>query len=94
MLSRNLYILAGTVFFFSVLCYVVAVTGLAHQPGAPSDAGLWRMIGIVLLLIAIVVALMGIFQSMFEQAERRTPGGQQAVYRDGQRRRAERRRKS
>jgi hypothetical protein len=89
MLSRNLYILAGTLLMFSVLSYVVAVTGLAHEQGAPSDASLWRTIGIVLMLIALVVALMGVLQSMFEQADRRTPGGQEGVHRDYERRRAE-----
>lgn len=82
MLSRNLYILAGTLFFFSVLSYVIAMTGLAHEPGAPADASLWRTIGIFLLLIALFVALLGVLQSMFEQADRRTPGGQAGVRRD------------
>ena len=86
MLSRNLYILAGTLSFFSALSYVVAFTGLAHEPGAPADATLWRMIGITLLLIALVVLLLGVLQSMFEQADRRTPGGQAAVHREHLRR--------
>lgn len=82
MLSRNLYILAGTLLFFSTLSYVVALTGLAHEPGAPADASLWRTIGIVLLLLALMIALLGVLQSMFEQADRRTPGGQAGVRRD------------
>ena len=82
MLSRNLYILAGTLLFFSTLSYVVALTGLAHEPGAPADASLWRTIGIVLMLIALFVALLGVLQSMFEQADRRTPGGQAGVRRE------------
>ena len=86
MLSRNLYILAGTLVLFAALSYVVAATGLAHEPGAPSDASLWRTIGIVLLLIGLVVALLGVLQSMFEQAERRTPDGQVGVRRDYERR--------
>ncbi|MGI4758713.1 MAG: hypothetical protein ACRYGF_17920 [Janthinobacterium lividum] len=81
MLSRNLYILAGTLLFFATLSYVVALTGLAHEPGAPADASLWRTIGIILLLIALFVALLGVLQSMFEQADRRTPGGQAGVRR-------------
>ena len=79
MLSRNLFILAATLLFFSLLSYVVAFTGLAHEPGAPADASLWRTIGIVLLVMALFVALMGVLQSMFEQADRRTPGGQEGV---------------
>lgn len=81
MLSRNLYILAGTLCFFALLSYLLAVTGLAHERGAPADDSLWRTIGIVLLLLALVVALMGVLQSMFEQADRRTPGGQAGVRR-------------
>ncbi len=88
MLSRNLYILGGTLLFFAVLCYVVAFTGIAHEPGAPADAALWRTIGIILLLIALASVLLGVLQHMFEQADRRTPGGQEAVYRDYQRRKA------
>jgi uncharacterized membrane protein len=81
MLSRNLYILAGTLCFFATVCYIVAYTGLAHEPGAPADDSLWRTIGIILLLIALVIALMAVLQSMFEQADRRTPGGQEGVRR-------------
>jgi hypothetical protein len=88
MLSRNLFILAGTLALFSAISYVVAFTGIAHEPGAPTDASLWRTIGIVLLLIALVVSLLGVLQSMFEQADRRTPGGQAGVHREYERRRA------
>lgn len=78
MLSRNLYILAATLLGFAALSYVIAVTGLAQEPGAPSDGSLWRTIGIVLLLLGLVVALLGVLQGMFEQADRRTPGRRQA----------------
>ena len=81
MLSRNLYILAGTLCFFATLSYVMALTGFAHEPGAPADASLWRTIGIILLLLALVIALFGVLQTMFEQADRRTPGGQAGVRR-------------
>ena len=81
MLSRNLYILAGTLLFFSLVSYVMALTGLAHEPGAPADGSLWRTIGIMLLLLALFVALMGVLQTMFEQVDRRTPGGQAGVRR-------------
>ncbi len=71
-MSRNLYILAATLAFFAVVSYVVALTGLAHEPGSPADANLWRTVGIFLLVIAIFAALFGVLQTMFEQAERRT----------------------
>ena len=88
MLSRNLYILAATLFFFATLSYVMALTGFAHEPGAPADASLWRTIGIILLLLALVTALFGVLQTMFEQADRRTPGGQEGVRRSYLERRA------
>ncbi len=71
MLSRNLYILAGTLAFFSMVSYAIGFSGIAHEPGAPQDSSLWQMIGIILLLLALVVTLFGVFQRMFEQAERR-----------------------
>ncbi len=71
MLSRNLYILAGTLGFFAVLSYVIGFSGIAHEPGSPADASLWQMIGIVLLVLGMLVALFGIFQTMYEQAENR-----------------------
>jgi hypothetical protein len=80
MLSRNLYILAGTLLFFSLVAYAMALTGFAHEPGTPSDDSLWRTIGIILLLLSLATALLGVLQHMFEQADHRTPGGQKAVY--------------
>lgn len=82
MLSRNLYILAGTLIVFSLLCYVIGFTGITHEVGAPSDSSLWRTIGIVLLLLGLFTALLGVLQGMFEQAERRTPGGQANIRRE------------
>ena len=82
MLSRNLYILAATLIAFSLLCYVIGFTGITHEVGAPSDSSLWRTIGIVLLLLGLFTALLGVLQGMFEQAERRTPGGQANIHRE------------
>ena len=67
MLSRNLYILAG-----ALVSYAVVFSGIAHEPGSPADSSLWQMIGIVLLVLGMLVALFGIFQTMFEQAESRS----------------------
>ena len=82
MLSRNLYILAATLVFFALLCYVIGFTGITHEPGAPPDGSLWRTIGIVLLVLGLFTALLGVLQGMFEQAERRTPGGQANLRRE------------
>lgn len=72
MLSRNLYILAGTLGFFAVVAYGIGFSGIAHEPGSPQDASLWQMIGIIFILLGLVVTLFGVFQQIFEQAERRT----------------------
>jgi len=71
-MGRNLYILAGSLAVFALISCGVAYTNIARQPGSPGDVALWRTMGLVLLLIALVAALAGILSSLFEQAERRS----------------------
>ncbi len=71
-MGRNLYILAASLTLFALISCGVAYTNIAQQPGSPGDASLWRTMGLVLFLIALVVALAGILSSLFEQAERRS----------------------
>ena len=70
-MGRNLYILAATLAILALVSCGVAYTNVAQQPGSPGDVSLWRMMGIVLFLISLVVALAGVLSSLFEQAERR-----------------------
>jgi hypothetical protein len=70
-MGRNLYILAATLALFALVSCGLAYTNIAQQPGSPGDASLWRTTGIVLFLVALLVALAGILSSLFEQAERR-----------------------
>ncbi len=70
-MGRNLYILAATLGFFAVISFVLSFTNVAHQLGSPGDAALWRMTGLTLLCIGLVVALLGVLSALFEQAERR-----------------------
>jgi len=70
-MGRNLYILAATLGFFAIVSFVLSFTNIAHQLGSPGDVALWRMTGFALLCIGLVVALLGVFSSLFEQAERR-----------------------
>jgi uncharacterized membrane protein len=70
-MGRNLYILAATLGALSLLSIVLSFTNIAQQPGSPGDAALWRMTSIALLCVALIVTLLGIFSSLFEQAERR-----------------------
>ena len=70
-MGRNLYILAGSLGGLSLLSIVLSFTNIADQPGSPGDASLWRMTSIALLCVALVITLLGILSSLFEQAERR-----------------------
>jgi len=70
-MGRNLYILAATLTLFSLVSCGVAFTNIAQQPGSPGDAALWRTMGLVLLVIALVIALAGVISTLLEQAERR-----------------------
>lgn len=71
-MGRNLYILAASLTVFALLSCAVAYTNIAQQPGSPGDTSLWRTMGLVLFVIALVVALAGVLSSLFEQAERRS----------------------
>ncbi len=71
-MGRNLYILAATLTAFSLISCGVAYTNIANQPGSPGDVALWRTMGLILFVIAMVVALSGVLSTLFEQAERRS----------------------
>jgi hypothetical protein len=70
-MGRNLYILAATLGFLALVSVGLSFTNVAQQPGSPGDVALWRTTAIGLLCLALIVALAGIFSSLFEQAERR-----------------------
>ena len=70
-MGRNLYILAATLGALALLSIVLSFTNIAQQPGSPGDDSLWRMTGIALLCVALIVTLLGVLSSLFEQAERR-----------------------
>jgi hypothetical protein len=70
-MGRNLYILAATLGALALLSLVLSFTNVAQQPGSPGDASLWRMTSIALLFVALVVTLLGVLSSLFDQAERR-----------------------
>jgi hypothetical protein len=70
-MGRNLYILAGSLILFGFISFGVSYTNIAQQPGSPGDASLWRMTSIALLCVALIVTLLGVMSSLFEQAERR-----------------------
>jgi uncharacterized membrane protein len=71
-MPRNLYILAASLTVFALISCGIAYTNIAQQPGSPGDQSLWRTMGLVLLLIALIAALAGVLSSLFEQAQRRS----------------------
>jgi hypothetical protein len=77
-MGRNLYILAGSLILFSLISCGIAYTNIARQPGSPGDVSLWRTMGLTLLVVGLLVALAGIFSSLFEQAERRADQARRA----------------
>jgi membrane protein DedA with SNARE-associated domain len=70
-MGRNLYILAATLGALALVSIVLSFTNVAQQPGSPGDASLWRMTSIALVCVALIVALLGVLSSLFDQAERR-----------------------
>jgi len=70
-MGRNLYILAATLGALALLSLALSFTNIAEQPGSPGDASLWRMTSIALVCVALIVTLLGVMSSLFEQAERR-----------------------
>ncbi|WP_263411260.1 hypothetical protein [Terriglobus tenax] len=70
-MGRNLFILAGSLFLFSLLSCGLAYTNIAHEPGSPGDESLWRTMGLILLVVSLIAGLVAVLSTMFEQAERR-----------------------
>jgi len=74
-MGKNLYILAATLFAFSLVSCGLAYTSVAQSTG---DRSLWHTMGLVLLLISLVVTMAGMLTALFEQAERRTQEREEA----------------
>jgi hypothetical protein len=70
-MSRNLYLLAATLLLFSLISCGMSLVPNRLQPGLPANGSLWKTIGLVFLLAALLTALAGILTAMFEQVERR-----------------------
>jgi heme/copper-type cytochrome/quinol oxidase subunit 2 len=71
-MPRNLFILAVSLAAFALISCGIAYTNIAQQPASPGDQSLWRTMGLVLLLVALICALAGVLSSLFEQAARRS----------------------
>lgn len=77
LMSRNFYILAGTLGFFGILALLMAFVPHHMQPGLPANAALWRTVGFILLLGGLMAAFIGVMSNLFEQVDRRTEARRQ-----------------
>jgi hypothetical protein len=71
-MSRNFYILAGTLTLFALISAGMALIPSAFQPGLPANGSLWRTVALILLLAGLVSGLIGIMSHLFEQVDRRS----------------------
>jgi hypothetical protein len=59
-MSRNFYILAGTLMLFALISAGMALVPSSFQPGLPANGSLWRTVALVLLLAGLASALVGV----------------------------------
>lgn len=71
-MSRNFYILAGTLGFFALISGAMALAPSSFQPGLPANGSLWRTVALILLLAGLASALIGVMSNLFEQVDRRS----------------------
>jgi hypothetical protein len=71
-MSRNLYTLGATLFFFALVSFAMTFTTGPYQIGLPGNGSLWKTIALFLLVLSLLSALAGVMTHMYEQVERRT----------------------
>lgn len=71
-MARNLYILAGALLLFAVVCFAMSLTSGRYQPALPANGTLWKTTGLFMTVGGLVVALLGVMTAMFEQVDRRS----------------------
>ena len=76
-MSRNFYILAGTLGLFAVISMGMALVPSSFQPGLPANASLWRTVALIMLLAGLASALVGVMSNLFEQVDRRSEEARQ-----------------
>jgi fatty acid desaturase len=80
-MSRNFYILAGTLGLFALISTAMALVPSSFQPGLPANASLWRTVALLLLLAGLASALVGVMSHLFEQVDRRSEEARPAARR-------------
>jgi hypothetical protein len=71
-MSRNFYILAGTLGLFALISAIMSLVPSSFQPGLPANGSLWRTVAMFLLLFGLASALIGVMSHLFEQVDRRS----------------------
>jgi hypothetical protein len=80
-MSRNFYILSGTLLLFALLSAGMAMIPSSFQPGLPANGSLWRTIGLIFLLGGLVAGLIAVMSHLFEQVDRRSDEARQVARR-------------
>jgi hypothetical protein len=80
-MSRNFYILAGSLVLFALVAGAMSLTTSSLQPSLPANASLWRTGALFLLLGGLIAALIGVMTNLFEQVDRRSESTRQAARR-------------
>lgn len=70
-MSRNFYILAGSLMVFALIAGAMTLVPSTFQPGLPANGRLWRTIALIFLLLGLASALVGMLTNLFEQIDRR-----------------------
>ena len=77
-MSRNFYILAGSLLLFALISAGMSMVPSSFQPGLPANGSLWRTVAMFLLLLGLGFALLGVMSHLFEQVDRRSDASRQA----------------
>jgi hypothetical protein len=71
-MSRNLYVLAATLFLFALVsCGMTLIPG-SLLSSLPGNISMWRTTGLMLLVFSILIGLTGMLTALFEQVDRRS----------------------
>jgi hypothetical protein len=70
-MSRNFYILAGTLALLALISAGMSLAPSSLQPGLSANGSLGRTVALFLLLFGLAAALAGVMSRLFEQVDRR-----------------------
>lgn len=71
-MSRNLYVLAATLFLFALVSCGMTLIPHSLLASLPGTVSMWRTTGLMLLVFSILIGLVGVMTNLFEQVDRRT----------------------